>query len=98
MIRPMLLAAALGCAACSDRPAAEPTEQAEPPTPLERAVPPERQAPCVVPPKGEPMMCTQQYEPVCGCDGRTYGNACVARSQGVQRHRPGRCEDPPDDT
>lgn len=52
--------------------------------------------PCVVKPD-EPVeaYCTQQYEPVCGCNERTYGNACMARRDGVQRYRPGRCEDPP---
>ena len=38
-----------------------------------------------------PQMCTHDYRPVCGCDGRSYGNDCARRSAKVARDRDGEC-------
>ena len=41
-----------------------------------------------------PRACPLVWDPVCGCDGRTYGNACVAAHHGVNVDYQGECEPP----
>ena len=39
-----------------------------------------------------PLDCTLCWEPVCGCDGQTYANACIAAMEGVSVDYVGVCE------
>lgn len=40
-----------------------------------------------------PQVCTQQYEPVCGENGKTYPNECYAKRDGVFEMKDGVCKD-----
>ena len=41
--------------------------------------------------EAKPDVCTADYRPVCGCDDKTYSNACSAHSAGVSVKASGEC-------
>ncbi len=40
----------------------------------------------------KPEVCTENVSPVCGCDGKTYSNACKAHASGLTVSKPRKCD------
>lgn len=49
------------------------------------------EGPCIGTPKPN-MICPQDVNYVCGCDGKTYMNSCYAEGAGVLRYKKGSCK------
>ena len=81
--------------ACEAPAVATPSEA--PQAPVQELFVPEAQqtAPPIIPGcQGQPLddcFCPTYYEPVCGCNGQTYSNSCVAGCDGVRSYTPGAC-------
>lgn len=82
----MILLVAMMVSACGPRDAGAPAEKT--------AAAPEVSEECKSNPPTEPMACTMDWNPVCGCDGVTYPNACGAKAAGITEFTEGECAEP----
>jgi hypothetical protein len=38
------------------------------------------------------IICTAQFDPVCGCNNKTYSNSCEAERVGIKTYSKGECK------
>ncbi len=46
---------------------------------------------CILEPQTD-LICTTEYDPVCGCNYVTYANSCSAEAEGLAYYWSGACE------
>ena len=48
---------------------------------------------CIDPNPNKAVGCIEVYQPVCGCDGKTYPNSCYAEREGIKKWKEGKCNE-----